>query len=74
MVKQIAYESNLKKNTKVVAQVICIGKGNKPDPIGTVTWHLQQQPESFWRLSDVTPGGDRYLCPRTGCPPLGGGL
>jgi hypothetical protein len=74
MVKQLAYESNLNKTTKVVAQVICIGKGNKPDPIGTVTWQLQQQPESSWRLFAVTPGGEGFLCPRTGCPPLGGGL
>jgi len=74
MVKQIAYESNLKKTTKVVAQVICVGAGNKPDAIGTVTWQLERTSENFWRLSSVTPGGEGYLCPRTGCPPLGGGL
>lgn len=74
MVKQIAYESNLKKTTKVVAQVICIGTGNKPDPIGTVTWHLEQRPESFWRLTGVTPGGEGYLRSRTGSPPPGGGF
>lgn len=73
MVKQIAYETDLKKTSRVVAQVVCINKNKNIDPIDTVTWSLRKEPDSTWRLSDIVPGGDGYLCPRGGCPPMGGG-
>jgi hypothetical protein len=73
MVKQIAYEGALKKSTNVVTQVVCVNRNNRPDPIGTVTWQLQRLPESTWRLSSVTPGGDDFLCPRTNCLQAGSG-
>ena len=73
MVKQLAYESELKKTTQVVAQIVCMRNDNTPDPLSTVTWQVQRQDASTWRLADVVPGGEGYLCPRAGCPPFGGG-
>ena len=69
MVKQIAYEADLKKTTRVVAQVVCVNNRDQTDPINTVTWSLRKEPDSTWRLSDMVLGGDSYLCPRAGCPP-----
>jgi hypothetical protein len=70
MVKQIAYEADLKKTTRVVAQVVCVNNRDETDPINTVTWSLRREPDSTWRLSDVVPGGDSYVCPRAGCLPV----
>jgi hypothetical protein len=73
MVKQIAYEADLKKTTRVVAQIVCVNNSDQADPINTVTWSLRKEPDSTWRLSDMVLGGDSYLCPRAGCPPAGDG-
>jgi hypothetical protein len=69
MVKQLAYEADLRKTTQVVVQVVCVDKNNTPDPITTVTWSVRREPDSTWRLADVAVGGDNYLCSRFGCPP-----
>jgi hypothetical protein len=73
MVKQLAYESDFKPTVFVVAQVVCVNLGGGRDPMRTVTWKLQGQTDGTWRLFDVSPGGEEFLCPRTGCQPVGGG-
>jgi hypothetical protein len=73
MVKQIAYEADLTETSQVVVQVVCVNRNGKADPIHTVTWSVHREPDSTWRLVDVAPGGDSYLCPRSGCPVVGGG-
>lgn len=73
LVKQIAYETALSKTTNVVVQVVCIKQNNQPDPMTTLTWSLNKEPDNTWRLYDVVPGGEGYLCPRSGCPVVGAG-
>lgn len=73
MVKQIAYEADLTETSQVVVQVVCVNRNGKADPISTVTWSVHRKPDSTWRLVDVVSGGDSYLCPRSGCPSVGGG-
>jgi hypothetical protein len=73
MVKQIAYEADLKETAQVATQVVCVKGNGSRDPLSTVTWHLSRQPNNTWRLTDVTPGGEGYLCPQGSCSFVGGG-
>jgi len=73
MVKQLAYESDLKPFVSVIAQVVCEDTRGNSDYRNTVTWTAERQTDSSWRLHNVVPGGEEYLCPLTGCGPIGGG-
>jgi hypothetical protein len=73
MVKQLGYEADLKPFVTVIAQVVCVDSGGNSDLRNTVAWTLERQTDSTWRLHNVLPGGEEYLCPITGCGRIGGG-
>jgi hypothetical protein len=73
MVKQIAYESDFKPTTQVVVQVICINKQGQREASANRVWTLNSQNDGTWRLTDVTVGGEEFLCPQKGCVTVGGG-
>jgi hypothetical protein len=63
LVKQIAYETEVKETVSVIVQILCIKNDNQPDPMRTVTWKVRKREDGTWRLIDVLPGGDEYLYP-----------
>lgn len=73
MIKQIAYEAELRQTTNVVVQVICVNKNGQSEARRTLTWSLIRRADGTWLLTGVAPGGDEYLCPPFGCHQLRAG-